>query len=107
MYNATTFTYVTFMVLVYLSLLNRIFSSSEAGDGWCTVKELLGFVAQWIERLSPEQKVVGSIPIKPTSGAFGICRKPFFHARSGFPEFSLRASTNTPWNAVVLGFKNA
>ena len=25
-----------------------------------------GFVAQWIERLSPEQKVVGSIPIKPT-----------------------------------------
>ena len=34
---------------------------------WCTVKKLLGFVAQWIERLSPEQKVVGSIPIKPTS----------------------------------------
>lgn len=26
-----------------------------------------GFVAQWIERLSPEQKVVGSIPIKPTT----------------------------------------
>ena len=24
-----------------------------------------GSVAQWIERLSPEQKVVGSIPIKP------------------------------------------
>ena len=38
---------------------------------WCTVKKLLGFVAQWIERLSPEQKVVGSIPIKPTSMAFG------------------------------------
>ena len=38
---------------------------------WWTVKKLLGFVAQWIERLSPEQKVVGSIPIKPTSMAFG------------------------------------
>ena len=38
---------------------------------WCTVEKLLGFVAQWIERLSPEQKVVGSIPIKPTSMAFG------------------------------------
>ncbi len=34
--------------------------------GWCTVGELHGFVAQWIERLSPEQKVVGSTPIKPT-----------------------------------------
>jgi hypothetical protein len=32
---------------------------------------LHGFVAQRIERLSPEQKVVGSIPIKPTSMAFG------------------------------------
>ena len=31
MYKATTFTYVTFMVLVYLSLLNSAFSSSEAG----------------------------------------------------------------------------
>lgn len=28
-----------------------------------------GFVAQWIERLSPEQKVVGSNPIKPTEQA--------------------------------------
>ena len=25
-----------------------------------------GLVAQWIERLPPEQKVVGSNPIKPT-----------------------------------------
>lgn len=28
--------------------------------------EALGFVAQWIERLSPEQKVEGSNPFKPT-----------------------------------------
>lgn len=49
---------------------------------WCRVGELLGFVAQWIERLSPEQKVVGSTPIKPTGRVSVIRLKPFFHARS-------------------------
>ena len=47
---------------------------------WCRVGELLGFVAQWIERLSPEQKVVGSTPIKPTGRVSAIRLKPFFHA---------------------------
>lgn len=32
-----------------------------------------GLVAQWIERLSPEQKVVGSNPIKPTRHAHVTC----------------------------------
>ena len=35
-------------------------------------------VAQWIERLSPEQKVVGSIPIKPTGRVPAIRLEPFF-----------------------------
>ena len=41
---------------------------------------MLGFVAQWIERLSPEQKVVGSIPIKPTTGVFDDMSEALFHA---------------------------
>ena len=39
-----------------------------------------GFVAQWIERLSPEQKVVGSNPIKPTEQAVApVLRGGFTH----------------------------
>ena len=34
-----------------------------------------GLVAQWIERLPPEQKVVGSNPIKPTFDFLAYCAR--------------------------------
>lgn len=69
-----------------------------------------GFVAQWIERLSPEQKVVGSNPIKPTEQAvapvlrdgsgemcgWGITGIPTIHdyCQSAMPGGNLKKSRN-------------
>ena len=44
-------------------------------------KHMLASEAQWIERLSPEQKVVGSNPIKPTEQAVAPV------LRGGFTRF--------------------
>ncbi len=56
-------------------------------------REFHGFVAQWIERLSPEQKVMGSSPTKPTNVEYSV--EVQMTATFSWPSHSLVSSSSS------------